>query len=171
MSNNNLPLHSTATLIRASIVAMLVAAVVLVCFILPSEYNIDPSGVGKALGLTQLAQGKEQASTSMQSKDSVEIEIPAGRGLEYKLIMEKYAQVDYQWSTQGGEALYFDFHGEPRGDTTGYFKSFAIATTHTMKGSLTTPFAGSHGWYWKNTTSEAIMVTLSVSGDYKIKAD
>jgi len=172
MSNNNLPLHSTATLIRSSIAAMFVAALVLVCFILPSEYNIDPSGVGKALGLTQLAQAKEQPSaplTPVQSKDTVEIEIPSGRGLEYKLIMEKHAQVDYQWSTQGSEALYFDFHGEPRGDTTGYFKSFAIATTHTMKGSLTTPFAGSHGWYWKNTSSEAIMVSLSIAGDYKIK--
>jgi hypothetical protein len=54
------------------------------------------------------------------------------------------------WTAQtehDGTPLYFDLHGEPQGDTTGYFESYAIATLRAMKGSFTSPFSGSHGWY------------------------
>jgi len=54
-------------------------------------------------------------------------------------------------------------------DTTGYFESFAETTSNNMKGSLTTPFAGSHGWYWKNETDTPVIVTLSIKGNYIIK--
>jgi len=37
--------------------ALVVAAVGLVVFVLPAEYGIDPTGAGKALGLTRLAEG------------------------------------------------------------------------------------------------------------------
>lgn len=183
MNTFTVPVHSTATLVKASAAAVVIAALVLVSFVLPVEYNIDPTGIGKALGLTQLAQPIEQPQDSATASvalaveqvpgvakrsDSVTIEIPAGKGLEYKLIMEKHAHMEYQWST-AGDVLYFDFHGEPRGDTTGYFESFAITTSNKMKGSLTTPFAGSHGWYWKNNTDAPINVSLSISGNYTIK--
>ncbi len=100
--------------------------------------------------------------------DLVNIDIPAGKGLEYKLLMDAYTHLEYEWSTDG-EPLYFDFHGEPKGDKTGYFESFSITTSDKMKGSLITPFAGSHGWYWKNQTDSVITVTLSTKGDYQIK--
>ena len=157
MSTNNIPVQSVATLIKAGIAAVFIAIVVLVSVILPAEYNIDPTGIGKALSLTSIAEASEVTpaekatpaeQTVPERTDKVDIEIPAHKGLEYKLLMEKYAHVEYEWTTDG-EELYFDFHGEPRGDTTGYFESFAITTSNNMKGSLTTPFAGSHGWYWK----------------------
>jgi hypothetical protein len=49
-------LPSTGRIVTASIVALLIAAVVLVVAVLPAEYGIDPLGTGKALGLLQLAQ-------------------------------------------------------------------------------------------------------------------
>lgn len=203
---NSIPVHSIATLVKASVAASAIAAVILVTAILPAEYNIDPTGIGKALGLTQIAEaasvtpdiavsGSETVfafgqATPVTSKemanapsvaliaqarqtpgvrsDTVKINIPAGKGLEYKLLMDEFVHLEYEWST-GGEELYFDFHGEPKGDTTGYFESFSITTSDKMKGSLTTPFAGAHGWYWKNKTSSAIIVTLSTTGDYSIK--
>jgi len=178
MNNNNIPVHSTATLVKASGVAAVIAAVVLVCFVLPAEYDVDPTGIGKTLGLTKLAQVsvtvpsapvKQQSSVLEKRSDTVEVVVPPKRGIEYKLLMEKHANMTYDWKTTAGEPLYFDFHGEPRGDTTGYFKSFSITTSNQMKGSLTTPFAGSHGWYWKNTSDVPITVTLNVSGQYSIK--
>jgi hypothetical protein len=39
---------------RSVVVAIVVAAVLLVTAILPAEYGIDPTGVGRALGLTEL---------------------------------------------------------------------------------------------------------------------
>ena len=183
MNTINIPVQSVATLIKASILAVIIAAVALILVILPAEYNIDPTGVGEALQLTSIAQAAEVPSVEEMSPvedtvqaeppvserdDNVSIEIPANKGLEYKLLMEKHAHIEYEWKTDG-EELYFDFHGEPRGDTTGYFESFAITTSNKMKGTLTTPFAGSHGWYWKNTTDTPVIVTLSIKGSYVIK--
>tara|TARA_R110000787_G_scaffold183246_3_gene295248 strand:+ start:858 stop:1394 length:537 start_codon:yes stop_codon:yes gene_type:complete len=177
MNEFTIPVHSTRTLIKAASIAILVAIALLITCILPAEYNIDPTGIGKALGLTAIAQAAEKSPTLVVERgkqsdelrtDKVEIVIPAGKGLEYKLYMEKYAHVEYQWQTDGG-ALYFDFHGEPAGDTTGYFESFSITTSNEMKGSLTTPFKGLHGWYWKNKTQQAVTVSLSMKGYYTIK--
>lgn len=177
MNDYNVPVHSTRTLIKAGVVAVIIATLVLITCILPAEYNIDPTGVGKALGLTAIAQASEKKPTLVidrvvQEKalrtDNVEIIIPAGKGLEYKLYMDKHAHVEYEWTTDGTE-LYFDFHGEPEGDTTGYFESFAITTSNNMKGSLTTPFKGVHGWYWKNKTDKPVIVSLTMKGFYTIK--
>jgi len=47
---------SVGKLIRATVFALILAAVVLVVAVLPAEYGIDPLGIGKVLGLTQLAE-------------------------------------------------------------------------------------------------------------------
>jgi hypothetical protein len=46
---------STARLLKATAAAITLAAVVLVAFVLPAEYGIDPTGIGKRLGLDVLA--------------------------------------------------------------------------------------------------------------------
>ncbi len=46
---------SLAKILAATVVALLVATVLLVTAILPAEYGIDPLGTGKMLGLTDLA--------------------------------------------------------------------------------------------------------------------
>lgn len=191
-----LPLYSPTYLIKACITAVFIASILLILVILPSEYNIDPTGIGKSLGLTDIAQASnpststslsttnlttstnntvETLNTILQARhtssvrsDTVDIIIPAKKGLEYKLLMDKFTHLEYEWRTDGSP-LYFDFHGEPKGDKTGYFESFSITTSSQMKGSLTTPFTGSHGWYWKNKTNKPITVTLSTKGDYSIK--
>ena len=44
--------QSSRSLVKATVIAVVVAAITLVLFILPAEYNIDPTGVGQKLGLT-----------------------------------------------------------------------------------------------------------------------
>lgn len=166
---------STKTLIKASLSATVVAALTLVTLILPAEYNIDPTGIGQSLGLTSIAQAAEaeaEASPIVNVEGSdefqtIEITVPAGRGVEYKFAMPQYAKMTYEWLTDG-EPLYFDLHGEPDGDTTGYFESYTIATSSEMKGSFTAPFAGSHGWYWKNKSDKPVAVQLMVKGQYDV---
>ena len=168
-----------STLIKASLAALIVAAVALLTLILPAEYNIDPTGIGQRLGLTVLARSTDQQAAeipafdpesmpeSTASQQVIEITVPANKGIEYKLQMEQYDKVTYEWMTDGS-SLYFDLHGEPEGDTTGYFESYAIATLDTMKGSFTAPFNGSHGWYWKNTSNQPIAVQLILNGQFQI---
>lgn len=168
-----LAVQTTRTLAYAIGFALLFAALVLTVAILPAQYNIDPTGLGKAMGLTALADADSAASTSVSAgattaneSDSVEIKIPVGKGLEYKFNVEAGEKLSYVWTSD--VAVYFDFHGEPAGDTTGYFESFTIATSNDMRGTLTAPFTGSHGWYWKNESDKVITVSLQTEGSYQI---
>ena len=166
---------SNAALIKYTMFSLLFATVTLFTIILPAEYNIDPTGIGHELGLTVFHHGKDETTAQLPTQETseklteqtatIEVIVPAGRGVEYKFVMAQYQKLEYEWITDGS-ALYFDLHGEPEGDTTGYFESYAIATLSEMKGSFTAPFAGSQGWYWKNTSDSPITVQLIVKGEY-----
>ncbi|MBH1826818.1 hypothetical protein I5W35_06730 [Stenotrophomonas maltophilia] len=58
----NQPLPSTGRLVRATFIAAAVASVLLVTTVMPAEYGIDPTGVGRALGLTELAETTEDSA-------------------------------------------------------------------------------------------------------------
>ncbi len=64
MFNTKLPtlneLPSSAQLLRSTVIALIAAGVLLVTVVMPSEYAIDPTGVGGALGLTQMGEIKLQ---------------------------------------------------------------------------------------------------------------
>lgn len=62
MYNSDLPtraeLPSSRQLLRSTVIALIVAAVLLVTVVLPSEYGIDPTRIGRVLGLTQMGEIK-----------------------------------------------------------------------------------------------------------------
>jgi hypothetical protein len=64
MYNSDMPsreeLPSSAQLLKSTIVAAAAAAVILVTIVLPSEYAVDPTGIGRKLGLTQMGEIKVQ---------------------------------------------------------------------------------------------------------------
>jgi hypothetical protein len=118
--------------------------------------SVESVGSGKPLDVSQ----------ESDWKDTITIVIPARGDKEYKLLLAEGKQLDYFWTTDKGE-LFFDFHGEPKGDTTGYFKSFKKSTNSQSTGSLITIFEGTHGWYWKNNNSFPVSITLNVKGNYQ----
>jgi len=99
-------------------------------------------------------------------KDSIRIIIPARGDKEYKFYLAEGAILEYSWQTNGAN-LFYDFHGEPAGDTSGYFKSFKKTTSNQASGSLSTIFEGTHGWYWKNNTTSDVTITLKTKGEYQ----
>lgn len=186
---DTIPQPSIKSLLTSSIVSVIIAIIILLVAVLPAEFNIDPTGLGKAMGLTVLSQtnsntakpsivscpdivavtndSAEQKPQASQWQDSVVITVPAYKGLEYKFHIIKGETLEFAWNTDGA-ALYFDFHGEPAGDKTGYFKSFKESTQNQSSGTLTAPFTGSHGWYWKNNSNKAVIINLQTRGNYKI---
>lgn len=61
MSNPQLPPiapSSPRQLLRSALIALAVAALLLVTVVLPAEYGIDPTGVGRVLGLTRMGEIK-----------------------------------------------------------------------------------------------------------------
>lgn len=181
MTEISIPVQSTRTLIKAMLYAGLVAAVILLTIILPAEYRIDPTGAGKALGLMKLSASMPHAPATVVENvdkiaavpslkyrtDSILVSVQAGKGVEYKFHLLEGGSLEYSWSVERG-ALFFDFHGEPQGDTTGYFESFAVSTAGKVSGTHTAPFTGSHGWYWKNNSNTDLEVTLTTKGTYEI---
>ncbi len=78
MYNTDLPtraeLPSTAKLLRSTVIAALIAAVLLVTTVLPAEYGFDPSGIGRVLGLTQMGEIK----AALAAEANAEKASPAG---------------------------------------------------------------------------------------------
>lgn len=73
-------LPTNRQLIRATLVAAISASALLVAVILPSEYGVDPTGAGRALGLTQMGEIKVQlAEETAQNApaDAVAAQAPA----------------------------------------------------------------------------------------------
>ena len=105
-------------------------------------------------------------SNDSEWKDSISIIIPGRSDKEFKFRIEKGKILEYSWKTKG-EELFFDFHGEQEGDTSGSFKSYRASTSNQVQGSIKAPFTGTHGWYWKNSESKPVTIMLSVRGDYQ----
>ena len=54
---------STRQLVRSTVVALAVAGAILMTVVLPAEYGVDPTGVGRVLGLTQMGEIKSRLAT------------------------------------------------------------------------------------------------------------
>lgn len=197
MTSENIPEQSTKSLLGACLVAGLLAITLLLTAVLPAEYGIDPTGLGEKMGLLTLAKSSADCnkpvaalpenppkptnnttvsdnrpldpSKPVQWRDSVDIVIPANKGLEYKFAMKQGAALYYSWQKGGDSSpIYFDFHGEPKGATDGYFKSYLETNASQSEGVLTAPFEGIHGWYWENKTSQPVTIRLRTTGEYEI---
>ncbi|MGF1711513.1 transmembrane anchor protein [Vibrio kagoshimensis] len=74
MYNTDMPnraqLPTTKQLVRSTFIALATAIVLLITVILPAEYAIDPTGMGRALGLTEMGEIKAQL-TQEAERDQV----------------------------------------------------------------------------------------------------
>jgi hypothetical protein len=198
MNPENIPIQSTKSLINASLFAVLLAILILFTAVLPAEYGIDPTGLGRKLGLTVLAEQSSQIakncpetaqatidntseSTANQALATVatQAEVTTERSDTVSIVIPPKKGVEYKFYMErdyalnyswktDGKPIYFDFHGEPKGAKNGYFKSYATATDSKSSGSLMTPFEGIHGWFWENASDSSITIQLNTKGVYKI---
>jgi len=128
------------------------------------SHDGEKGNVAVAAELTQPVENNQMNA----KQDTITVIVPAKGDIEYKLILTKGALLQYSWKTDDAE-LFFDFHGEPKGDKTGYFESYSKSTESASSGSLVTPFEGTHGWYWKNNTQSPVRVVLEIKGTYQLK--
>lgn len=49
-----------------------------------------------------------------------------------------------------------------------WFESYTEAYSNNVVGTLTAPFAGIHGWYFRNKNSEDVVVTIKLKGQYQL---
>jgi hypothetical protein len=189
-------LPSSAQLLRSTIIAAVSAVAILVTVVLPAEYGIDPTGAGRVLGLaemgeikTQLAEEAEmdrqmEAADDDQSslfndilglfvgsahaqeqedwRDVVTFTLAPDASAEIKMVMEEADVAEYAWVAAGGR-INFDLHAHGGGQSVDYDRGRGATSG---EGSIEAPFAGNHGWFWRNRDSAAVTVTLQLRGDY-----
>lgn len=105
-----------------------------------------------------------------EREDSIEVIVPAEKGIEYKFKSRKYGNIKYEWTTDKG-IVYIDFHGEVKQENPPenvFYESYTLAYSNNMAGTLTAPFEGKHGWYFRNETDSAIVVTIRLNGQYEL---
>ena len=103
-------------------------------------------------------------------EDTITVIVPATKGIEYKFKSLKYGATRYEWSTDKG-IVYIDFHGEVKQENPPqnvFYESYTLAYSNNMAGTFTAPFEGKHGWYFRNETTEDIVVTLRLNGEYEL---
>lgn len=185
-------LPSKAQLFRSSIVAAIGAVVILVTAYLPAEHAIDPTGVGRVIGLTEMGEIKrelaeeaasdaeihgEQSSSVIDAifgafvgsaqaqeawRDEVTFTLAPGATAEIKLVMEAEMTANYAWAATGGR-VNFDLHAHGDGQSIDYARGRGETAG---EGSIEAPFTGEHGWFWRNRDSSEITLTLQLRGDY-----
>ena len=75
----DIELPSSSKLIKSTAIAAVSAVVVLVTCVMPAEYAIDPTGIGKVLGLTKMGEIKQsdRKSTRLNSSHMSESRMPS----------------------------------------------------------------------------------------------
>ncbi len=67
----------TATqLIRSTIIAIAAAIAILLTIVLPAEYAIDPTGIGRALRLTEMGEIKSQLNEEAEADRQRDLQVP-----------------------------------------------------------------------------------------------
>jgi len=174
------PPPSGRALVKATLVALVIAAIVLVTTVFPAEYGIDPLGTGRALGLNNLfaaedvapgpativpaAAGPVHPQLNEYRVDSRTFTIGPREGMEFKYVLDKGATILYAWKADA--FVDFDFHTEPEGKPPEASDSFEKGEAAQKRGAYTAPYDGIHGWYWENPTDREVTVTLSSAGFY-----
>jgi hypothetical protein len=174
---------SKRAIVKATVIALVAAGVILVTAVLPAEYGIDPLKTGAALGLIGLSKASDNGTagratpvqagivTSQPKPYKVDVEdlsLRKGEGVEIKYHMLKGAGMVYAWKATG--KVQFEFHGEPdQKPRPDYFESYEldnkVGQDHSY-GSFTAPTAGIHGWFWQNKEDKEVQIHLTTAGFY-----
>jgi hypothetical protein len=162
---NPRPAPSRRRILGATVLALVVAGVSLVVFVLPAEYGVDPLGTGAALGLLALAEPERQAMEAAPgpyAPDAVSFELQPFESIEYKYRLEEGDSLVFSWRASG--EVVSELHAEPDGAPEGFAESFEKARAAERHGGYRAPFPGWHGWFWENRGMDAVIVTLEASG-------
>jgi len=174
---------SKGAIVKATVIALAVALLILFTAVLPAEYGIDPLKTGAALGLIGLSKTSDTATAgratpvqtgiyTSQPKiykvDSEDLALAPGEGVEIKYHMQKGAVMVYGWKATG--KVQFEFHGEPdQKPRPDYFESYELddkgGQDHSY-GSFIAPTTGIHGWFWENKGDKDVQIHLTTAGFY-----
>ena len=103
--------------------------------------------------------------------DNVDVPVPPGKGLEYKLTMKKGETVVYNISfvnLADPAKMVSEFHGHTKQvDGVGDLMFYSKTGGSPQSGAFTAPWDGIHGWYLKNDSAVSVTAKLELAGFYE----
>jgi hypothetical protein len=159
---------SKRTLAITTVVALVIAAAIVVAFVLPAEYGRDPLGTGRVLGLTRIASppprlAAPEPPAPEYKVDAATFVLGPYEFVEYKYHLAQGAAMLFTWSSSA--TVIHDFHGDPDANPDAPV-SHEKQDRRQASAAFTAPFAGIHGWYWENPGAESVTITVTSAGFY-----
>jgi len=200
MYNSDIPkradLPSSKQLLISTFLAVIVASVLLVTVVLPAEYGVDPTRVGRIFGLTEMGEikmklaaeakkaekaeaaqlnskAKAEAEPKEKTEDSQE---KAAKTEEMTITLKPGDGVEIKMDMLKGAKVKYEWKangGTVNHDTHGDGPKKAFISYKKGRnvkgdeGEITAGFDGSHGWFWRNRSGGNVEIKLKVEGDYK----
>lgn len=200
MYNSDIPsraeLPSTPQLIRSTLIAAVAAAVLLFTVVLPSEYGVDPTGIGRVLGLTEMGEIKtrlakeaaeDAAATQASRAEPVAAATPPDAApaantsssatiwrdeMTFTLAPGQGTEIKLKMKDAEKAVYSWAVEGgvvnfDTHGDAPGRSISYEKGRgVASDEGELVAAFSGNHGWFWRNRGAADVTVVLKTGGAY-----
>lgn len=101
-------------------------------------------------------------------RDELVFTLAPSEAKEIKLVMAAGEVATFEWAADGGGVNYTQ-HGDDGGANEVRFEDGRASPG--QEGTMTAPFAGKHGWFWRNRGDGPVTVTLRVGGAYAEMVD
>ncbi len=158
-------------------------AAIIVFFVLPAETGYDPTGVGEATGLTEIANpenaefergqarmatqdvlllGADAPAVTEGVSDSWEIELAPFESVEFKYEIAEGQPMAFRWEATG--PVNYDMHSHPYEGGVEMTESYSIDEAQVMEGTYIPAFTGIHGWFWENRSMDNVTLRLEATG-------
>jgi hypothetical protein len=185
---------SARRLVRSTAIAFAVASLILVTIVLPAEYGVDPTGIGRVLGLREMGEIKMQLAREAAQADSataggaaappaasptagaaaaVTADSSRSDVTEVVIAPTKARELKLVMRKDGlvtylwstnRGVVNYDTHADNA--TTKYHGYKKASSVSGDSGVLAAAFDGQHGWFWRNRGTDTVTVTLRTKGAY-----
>ena len=99
------------------------------------------------------------------NQEMIEIMLEPGEGMEYKYRLEPGGTLLFSWTADA--LIHYELHSQPEDAPKGFAETYDKQDYRDeAHGSYAAPFAGIHGWYWKNNTEGKVTISLTTAGFY-----
>lgn len=189
-------LPSSAQLIRSTAIAAVSAVAILVTVVLPAEYNIDPTGIGGVIGLTEMGEIKAQLAEEAEADRLLELEeqeesslmndifgifVGAAHAQEAEIWRDETTftlapgdSAEWKLVMEEGQTVEYRMlvdGGRVNFDLHGHGGGKSVTYEKGRgstgdEGQIVAAFNGEHGWFWRNRDGSNVTVTVQVRGDY-----
>jgi len=101
------------------------------------------------------------------------MDVEEGAEIEYAIRMKPGQTLVYSWTATGDlepDGFYVDFHGHPPAEPDFQVMAYREWVGREGHGALTSPFEGTHGWFFQNRSMAPATVTLRLAGFYELRS-